>query len=423
LNGMIKTDFGSTLELAYGVAIQPDDKIIAVGSGNGSVALARYQPDGILDSSFGVTGKVITPFGSMFSQATAVVLQPDGKIVVAAAVAEVFNDFVVIRYNLNGGFDSSFGTNGITITKLTAGEDFPSSVLLQKDGKIILAGTADSDFALVRYNRNGTLDKSFGVNGIVTKKGDNVYAAFAALQKDGKIVLLGTQYHDDTLYALIARYKANGKIDQSFYNNGTRVIRSDSWQAYNALAIQPDNKILLAGLVDNGVTATDFIINRLNQDGSFDKSFGTGGRVTTDFKTKHTAEAINAIAIQPDGKIVAVGYIGLHSGFYSAFAIARYNGDDCSVGRANIVSNSTKQDRTPLMIILSPNPVKDDLRLTGLSASLKTISIIDLKGNLLQQIETAATSYSFNTNQLSAGMYLIKIDEDGRFVTLKFMKQ
>jgi len=294
---------------------------------------------------------------------------------------------------------------------------------LQKNGKIILAGTAGSDFVLVRYKRNGTLDKGFGVNGIVTKKGHNVYAGFAALQTDGKIVLLGTQYHNDTLYALIARYKANGKIDNSFNSNGTRVIRSDSWQAYTALAIQSDDKILLAGLVANVATATDFIINRLNQDGTFDKSFGTGGVVTTDFKNKHTAESINGIVIQPDGKIVAVGYIAIHGGVYSAFAIARYNGDSCLVARRNILSNSTKQDRTYSIVSITPNPVNEALHLRGLSASLKTISIFDLKGNLLQQVRTAGTSYSFNTNELSEGMYLIKIDEGRKFVTLNFIKQ
>jgi len=423
VNGIVKTNFGYTFEFAYGVAIQPDDKIIAVGSGDGSVALTRYQTDGIPDSSFGVNGKTITPFDSTFSMATSVVLQPDGKIVVAAAAGAPY-DFVVIRYNSNGSLDSSFGINGKTITKLTEDQDLPCSVLLQKDGKIILAGNAASDFALVRYQQNGKLDKSFGINGIaINGRGHNGSAGAAALQADGKILLLGTKANDSTQYGIIVRYKPDGSIDTSFNHTGRRVIRPRYWQGYNALAIQPDDKILLAGTVDNGATYQDFIINRLNPDGTFDKTFGTGGMVTTDFKTRHTNEAINAIVIQPDGKIVAVGVFAKGGGVYTCFAIARYNGSNGLAAGRNIFSDSKTQDITHSTVRIFPNPVKDVLQVTGLSASLKTISVFDLKGNLLQQVTTTGTSYPFNTKQLSAGMYLIKIEQNNGFKTLNFMKE
>ena len=216
--GKVTTDFGGGSDVAIGVALQPDGKIVAAGTtstpgvgGFSDFALARYNSDGSLDATFGSGGKVTTDFGG---GAEAVALQPDGKIVAAGSAspgATIFSDFALARYNPDGSLDATFGSGGKVTTEFTGNFDQANAVALQPNGKIVAAGTANTgttlEFALVRYKKHGGLDPSFGSGGKVTTDftGSNDVACGVALQPDRKIVAVGHAGTANSDFAL-ARY-------------------------------------------------------------------------------------------------------------------------------------------------------------------------------------------------------------------------
>ena len=209
IGGKVTTDFAGDSDEARGVVLQPDGKIVAAGAANtegsrdrgsgGDFALARYNPNGALDATFGTGGKVTTDFNGDDDAAFGVVLQPDGKIVAAGAAKTSYRgqDFALARYNPNGTLDATFGTGGKVTTDFNGDDDAAFGVVLQPDGKIVAAGAAKTsyrgqDFALARYNPNGTLDATFGTGGKVTTDFNGDDAAFGVvLQPDGKIVAAG----------------------------------------------------------------------------------------------------------------------------------------------------------------------------------------------------------------------------------------
>src|SRR6266540_155863 len=165
--GKVTTVFGGDSR-AYVLVLQPNGKLVAAGVGPNGFALARYNPDGSLDTSFGAGGKVTTPIGA----ANALVLQPDGKLVAAGSNNISPSDFVLVRYNPNGSLDTSFGGDGKVTTAIGFGAR-AFALALQPDGKLVAAGmgwTGSTGFesALVRYNPDGSLDTSFGAGGKVT---------------------------------------------------------------------------------------------------------------------------------------------------------------------------------------------------------------------------------------------------------------
>jgi len=196
------------------VAVQPDGKIIIGGqftsvSGSSRVRIARLNPDGPLDVSF-------DPGAGADLTVVTTAIQPDGKILVVGNSSNGLNgDIVLVRYKSNGRTDFSFGLGGKVITDLRGNESANSTAVLA-NGKILVAGSFDSDFVLLRYNKNGSLDSSFGTNGVTVTNFDSNDADIAyslAVQADGKIVLAGSSDYDNRI--LLARYKTNGAPDQT----------------------------------------------------------------------------------------------------------------------------------------------------------------------------------------------------------------
>ena len=309
--------------------VQPDGKIVVAGYASNGVnyefALVRYNTDGSLDNGFGTGGITLSYFGDTVSYGYAVALQTDGKIIVAGTAyngSQHFDDFAVARYNTNGTIDNSFGSGGIATTDFGNSDDYGLSVAIQQDGRIIVGGSSDiydvahnvSGFALVRYNINGTLDTTFGSNGMIAT---NFYNSFSyghslALQSDGKIILAGSASYVDTIVSVaLVRYTTSGSIDSSFATNGidTTIIGQNS--SGNAVAIQQDGKIVVAGFAGD-----NFALLKYDTSGTLDTIFGLLGIDTTGFG--NTIAVGNAVAIQSDNKIVVAGSIG------SAFALARY---------------------------------------------------------------------------------------------------
>jgi uncharacterized delta-60 repeat protein len=344
VKGRVKTDFPGLAAVASAVVVQPDGKILVAGGAfplfvfAGNFELARYNPDGSLDAGFGNGGIVTTNFGHG-SFASSMVLQPDGKIILAGTVFVDFSsddssdtDFGLARYNPDGTPDSSFGNGGKVTTDFDGFNDDALAVLLQPDGKIVAAGSAKNpanyyDFALARYLPNGTMDTSFGTSGKVrTDFGAHNFdrARSAALQPDGKIVAAGfaSSQFGDTRFA-VARYGANGALDTAFSSDGKTKIDFGSCcaSAYSVL-LQGDGKLVVVGFADTESSDSDFLLARLDTTGALDASFGSGGKVRTSFGSLNGGA--EGATLQPDGKIVAVGFQATGSDKSVEFALARY---------------------------------------------------------------------------------------------------
>ena len=247
--GRAVTNFGAT-ELALALALQPDGKIMIAGrttsGGTFNFALARYQSSGALDTTFGQQGLVSTDFGGSVDRVFALVLQPDGKAVVAG---DSDANFALARYNPDGSLDTTFGSGGKVVTTF-GGRDQASAVVLQPDGKIVVAGQTDVntsvDFALARYNPDGSLDGTFGTGGRVTTDftgSGNDIASAVALQFDGKMLVGGGSQGNFA----VARYLANGSLDPSFGNAGMMTTDLGGDDLIHALVLQPDGAIVAVG--------------------------------------------------------------------------------------------------------------------------------------------------------------------------------
>jgi uncharacterized delta-60 repeat protein len=330
--GVVSFDFAG-LSYAQAVAIQPDGRIIAAG-GAGSFALSRYNPDGSLDPSFGFFGRVTTAVG-LDASAYALQLQPDGRIVTAGLYhytnfSGTVYGFALARHNADGSVDSSFGTGGKVTTTFGTSGDYATGLALQADSKIVAVGNTQVDsinqifnIAVARYTANGLLDSSFGGTGkLVTQvAGGQSMAGGVVIQADGKILVGGYgQVGTATNFALL-RFRPDGSLDTSFGSFGR--VTSDFGTGHssfgNALALQPDGKIILAGRVMLGSLGA-VALARYNSDGTLDPSFGTGGKLITQVGIVY--DYANSVAVMPDGKILVAG--PSRQGNEDKYAILRY---------------------------------------------------------------------------------------------------
>jgi uncharacterized delta-60 repeat protein len=335
-DGKVITNIGPDEDKAYAVAVQGDGKIVAAGwcytGATNDFCLARYNPDGSLDTGFDGDGKVTTAIRTGGDLASDVILQGDGKIVAAGnCYADINSDFCLARYSPDGSLDTGFDGDGKVTTAIGGGYDQASAVALQGDGKIVAAGycytgASDSDFCLARYNPDGSLDTRFGGDGKVTTSfsiGPD-FAFAVALQGNGKIVAAGRCYTGagDDLRFCLARYNPDGSLDTGFDGDGkvTTAIGTGSDFAY-AVAIQGDGKIVAGGRCYTGAT-DDFCLARYNPGGSLDTGFDGDGKVTTAIGTG--SDVASDVALQGDGKIVAGGHC--YTGT-TDFCLARYNPD------------------------------------------------------------------------------------------------
>jgi uncharacterized delta-60 repeat protein len=343
--GKVQTDFPGLASVASSIVIQPDGKIVVAGGAFplftflGNFEIVRYNPNGSLDTSFGNGGIVTTTFPEG-SYAFDVALQPDGKIIAAGTVFVDFNpgessntDFALARYNPDGSPDATFGNGGQVSTDFVGFEDDAFSVLIQPDGKIVAVGSANDpatfyDFAAVRYLSNGTIDTTFGVAGKVrTDFGDQNFdrARSAALQPDGRIVAAGfaISQNGGVQNFAVARYTSTGILDTTFSRDGkTQIDFGNCCQSATKVLLQSDGKIITVGYPNTEDSDSDFLLARLNPRGSLDPTFGVGGRVRTSFGDLNGGA--NGAALQADGKIVAVGFQATFSNQWSNFALARY---------------------------------------------------------------------------------------------------
>jgi uncharacterized delta-60 repeat protein len=338
-DGSLDTSFGNGGKMGplvfaypYGCAMQSDARVVMGGT---FFKLTRFNPDGSLDGSFGSGGTTPPGFPTGYSSAWALAFYPDGRIVAgggAGPSATAALDFALARYNANGSLDTSFGTGGRVTTDFSGNSDFVYGVAVQPDGRVIAAGDSYKtvngenlhDFVLARYNIDGSLDQTFGNGGrVITEFAGGEVAYGLALSGDGRVVAAGLTWGGSTFgnNVALARYNASGNLDSTFGNAG-KVITSFGRFNVEAHALAVQPDGRIVQAGYAGTIGGDFAVARYNSDGSLDSSFGTGGKVTTDF-AGGLDDAVS-IAIQSDGNIVVAGSTGLNSS--SDIAVARYKG-------------------------------------------------------------------------------------------------
>jgi uncharacterized delta-60 repeat protein len=321
-DGRIITDFGGITYGLFGMAIQSDGKILMTGTSNGDLALARYNQNGTLDSTFDIDGKVITDFGGIYG-GFGVSVQYDGKFF---AVGGSDTRVVLAGYNGNGSLNTSFGTGGKVTTDLVGAAHAPASIALQSDGKILVAGEINGDFALARYTVDGTLDTTFAGDGEVTADfGHDDGSSCVVVQSDGKILVAGSSWIGHYADFALVRYNSNGTPDAGFGTEGKVIteIFGGTDQGHG-MAIQSDGKILIVGMANGG-----FAVARYNVDGTLDTTFSGDGKVTTDLG----GGLGFGVTVQSDGKILVAGYANQDGPFAIGdnsncdFGLVRYNTD------------------------------------------------------------------------------------------------
>lgn len=450
--GLVSTDIGSgTYDDAYAITLQPDGMILAAGTsgydGQQDIALARYWMDGSLDPAFGVDGKttVSISFGNDIGMAIA--LQPDGKILVGGYAYLEEISFVLVRFLADGTVDTDFGTDGVVVTAMGGNTSIATGVAVQDDGKILLCGGGFGGFSVVRYEADGAVDMGFGTDGLALCPfpGASAQANAIGLQSDGRIILAGyasgksgdaialAAFDGDGLLdadfgtdgtttaswngsgvatamaigaddgitvvgsastkALVARFTPAGALDLDFYNTGIRQLTLTDTDMSNAtgVTLQTDGKPLIAGYAN--YATNDFVLIRMENDGTYDYEFGTEGVVSTDFTG--TLDRSHGVLVQPNGAMVVAG------GTYNTtqdrnFAMARYL-VDFGTGVAPVPASSDA-------ITVHPNPAMDRLHITVPDGREVQVRVLDLMGRTV--LEQGPTS-TLDISRLAAGAYTL----------------
>jgi len=308
-NGYAITNVTHNADEGSCVVLQTDGKIILGGvstvNSTQPFALVRYWPNGKVDSSFGVNGRAVAGFGATNSYLTTIKLQQDGKIV--AAGHDDAGNFMLMRFKTNGIVDSAFGVNGRVVTNFTTSSVGTNAMDMQTNGYIVVAGTVGGDIGVARYKTDGSLDAGFGTAGIkIIDLGANETANAVIIQPGGKILIGGGSQTGAVIQLLLVRCNTNGDVDATFGTGGkTTLLPLPTYNLVNAFALQPDGKIVAAGRAQYFKSA--FCVTRFSANGIPDSSFGINGIIVHQFA--NNGEEARAVALQVDGKIVAAGNV------------------------------------------------------------------------------------------------------------------
>ncbi len=328
-----RTDFGA-VEEAKDVAVQTDGMIVACGASGDDIldsdaahdiALARYSPDGRLDPSFGVGGKVVVDLGAHSEVAEGIVALPDGHLLVAGSISgdhlgsAVGDDIFVARFNVDGSLDRGFGKQGVAALDLGRSADRAVAIAVQPDGAIVVAGRRMSVGGgmypgLARFTADGVADAAFGVGGVFQSSfHQDTYFEDVVVDSDGSLLLaLNTgEYAYPWWDGAVARVNAKGILDPTFGRAGIAVIplaRSGRGNSYatNVLATS-DGKVLIGGSTDIDIfRGSDIVLTRFTGDGQLDVTFGEG-RLTLIEIANNSSDRLSDMATNASGRLLLVG--------------------------------------------------------------------------------------------------------------------
>lgn len=476
------------------MATQPDGKVLIGNKRYVMWSIPEWKVE--LDSTYGIDGFIAFPF-----TLRQIITRYDGKIF---ATGTVWPDFALTCRNEDGSVDSSFGIDGIVITDF-GGLDVTNGLVIQPDGKILVSGTTynndSSNFFVVRYLSNGDFDSTFGINGkkqISFPEGSTSIASMA-LHLDGRIVIAGN-LNNTTPDFVITTLQPNGNIDSSFGENGrviTDIDSSDETCKEQSMVIDNFGRIVMVGNTEKKeVWTKQMSLARYNSDGNFDESFGHGGKI------QHLGLDASGVSLESTGKIIVVGTKAGPMG-YTVMFVARYKATggalplninsfsvlkmetsvrldwkagadilasnfviersadgklfsyigEVKANKGENLANYTFEDKQPLSgknfyrikqlsengvpeysstlfveffptskIKLAPNPVFNSLQLEGLWEGKNNLSILDASGKLIKRIQTETKSFSWDVQNLSSGLYYLKIENGNLQVNIKFIK-
>ncbi|RTY93462.1 T9SS type A sorting domain-containing protein [Flavobacterium sp. GT3R68] len=427
LKGRIIENSGTQMHL-HSMSLQLDDKILVAGiefpskSKTSFSLLRRYNSEGTVDLSFGTAGKVL--LNSIFS--TSMTVHEDGKIILVGYSVHHFfkpNNYVlmVMRFNQDGTLDDSFGVNGVVQTKIRSlGAQI--SVAVQNDNKIVVSadilGINDRDIIILRYLSDGSFDTDFGNKGVVVvdAKYDNAAETVKIQPLDGKIVVGGTSEPPLSYSFMLARLLPNGDLDSDFGDSGLAITEAANSEQLKSLVVQSDGMILTCGLVRYATKDEEIILKRFGSDGILDWTFGKYGVVVTDFDLR---SGTASMAMQADGRIMAGGYAGGSSKV--DFALLRY------ISGVKVEGQADEKN----IFSISPNPVD---KTVNLAFDLKysqglTVDLYDFNGrkiqNVLQRKDFPAGTNSYTIElpeNLTKGIYFLNISNGKSTSNLKIVK-
>lgn len=340
-NGILIFELDNGFENINNMIVLEDDKILCLGFSENDNdkwdnVIFRLHPDGTLDSTFGENGFTIFNVSGDLDFPYAMTLQDDGKIVVAGGGLVTVSDVQIYaaRLNPDGGLDNTFGNGGITLVDVTdGGEDLAYGAAIQPDGKIVLVGENQldgfvyTDPVVVRLNNDGTLDESFGAdgNGVVTISLSEDYCELRAVMilEDESILAVGAAANNNS-NLLALKLQPNGLIDSSFVENGVGIynLNNGADEAYAITRHPLNNRILIGGRMGNGSSKTELLVMSLQENGEIDSTFGIDGLCTLNVKAQ---EAILDLAVQENGKILAAGTSGGSGLGVNDWLVARFN--------------------------------------------------------------------------------------------------
>lgn len=383
----------------HALALQPDGKILAGGSyegeGTGGI-FYRFLPDGGLDSSFSAWHPVVNSLS----------LQPDGKILTAGVgnddLGHYWSD--VWRFLPDGMPDMSFGING----RVSTNPCMCPNMALQSDGTILVSGWINSSSSVVmRYLSDGSPDSTFGTNGSLPVPAHGLLR----VQPDGKFLLVVAKTDGSEIH----RFLPDGTPDAGFGNAGIVSFPSNKEVYINAMELQPDGKILLAGEIQGTQNGSDFLLVRLLSDGSLDTTAGVGGMTSADFGGLFAEDHAYALTLQTDGKIVLAGtsLLATDTSWYFAFSLARFRAD-LSVETQEVYGARVQPLR------LSPNPATDFLILD--LPETAAVQVHDIAGQLVLE-KLLPAGERLDLTRLAPGVFLLKATAGERVYAGKFVKQ
>ena len=342
--GLAATSFGMGRSVPSSVALQADGKIVVSCTYDQStvvtMGVVRFNANGTLDTGFDGDGKVLTPFGAGSSgQGMQVFINAEGKIIMGATVyLSDTSHFAVVKYNTNGSLDTSFDGDGKALTSLGNWQDYSTinSIARLPDGKFLMACTTGdynleaTGFVLKKFNSDTTPDTGFGTGGVVsTTLGMSLNEVnAAAVTTDGTIFAVGSSRYEafnNLSDFAIAKYDSSGNLDATLDADGKLITTFEKGNdRVKTLLVLPNDKIIAVGTSAyrqaNNAYITDIALSKYNSDGSLDTTFGTSGKVLSNFDD-HRNTVVTA-ALQADGKILVINSYWIS---YNTYELIRYN--------------------------------------------------------------------------------------------------
>ncbi len=432
--GFETDNFGQLSCSWHAVALQNDEKIVVAGTARDTISfednfgLGRYNADGTIDNTFGINGKVITDFFNSQDHARSVVIQNDGKILAAGTTADpqLHSLMAIARYNSDGTLDPSFSNDG----KLSIDFGMSSSCTSMKqlpDGKFLLSGfvaitNSLSNIALVRVNEDGTVDETFGDQGLkIISTNYSLSGESMVINEEGKIIIAGYAVIPPPYYDFaVLRLLPDGEPDLSFSGDGIETTAFGEFMDYgHSVVLQQDGKIIVGGSSSASGLQNDMALARYDINGVLDDTFGTAGKLVVPVSTGY--ESIYSMRMLEDGKLVAAGFSELSG--QRQFTVMRFT-PNLPIGIAE-----------PLHFVrdafVYPNPVN---RLTTISYSLDadeivSLDLVDLQGRVIKSlIHYQHQNAGFHqilldiNEELKSGEYFIRLYNHNNMVSVKLVK-